>query len=66
MQQPPPDQLVPNVAGRALRDAVRILHGRGFQVVVKGWGAVDHTWPAAGERAPVGSTVTMFAAAPAK
>ncbi|HEY6091708.1 MAG TPA: penicillin-binding transpeptidase domain-containing protein [Gemmatimonadales bacterium] len=65
-RQSPVDLVIPNVAGRALREAVRTLHGRGFQVVIKGWGLVDHTWPAAGERAPVGSTVTMFATAPAK
>src|SRR5579859_1993580 len=55
------DRVVPNVTGRPLREAARALHRRGFHVVVKGWGVVDHTWPAAGETAPAGATVTIFA-----
>ena len=57
--------VVPDVTGRSLREATRLLHRRGFQVVVKGWGPVHHTWPAAGEKAPSGTTVTMFGASPA-
>jgi hypothetical protein len=56
-----PDRVVPNVTGRALRDAARTLHRRGFRVVVKGWGIVEHTWPAAGDSATAGTTVTIFA-----
>jgi cell division protein FtsI (penicillin-binding protein 3) len=56
-----PDRIVPNVTGRPLREAARTLHARGFHVVVKGWGVVHHTWPAAGEHATAGSTVTVFA-----
>ena len=52
---------VPDVTGRPLREAARTLHRRGFHVVVKGWGVIHHTWPAAGESAPTGSTVTIFA-----
>ena len=52
---------VPDVTGRPLREAARSLHRRGFHVVVKGWGVIHHTWPAAGDSAPAGSTVTMFA-----
>jgi len=52
---------VPDVAGRDLRDAVRVLHRRGFRVALKGWGAADHTWPAAGVVAPAGTLVTLFA-----
>ncbi len=59
-----PDRMVPNVTGRALREAARALHARGFHVVVKGWGIIHHTWPAAGEHAAAGSTVTMFAEPP--
>ncbi len=59
-----PDRIVPNVTGRPLREAARTLHGRGFHVVVKGWGVVHHTWPAAGEHAATGSTVTVFAEPP--
>jgi len=59
-----PDRMVPNVTGRPLREAARALHARGFHVVVKGWGIIHHTWPAAGEHAATGSTVTMFAEPP--
>ena len=59
-----PDRVVPNVTGRPLREAARTLHRRGFHVVVKGWGVIHHTWPAAGERATVGTTVTVFAEPP--
>jgi hypothetical protein len=43
---------------------VRALHRRGFRVALKGWGAAEHTWPAAGDSAALGSTVTLFAVAP--
>ena len=59
-----PDRIVPNVTGRPLRETARTLHARGFNVVVKGWGVVHHTWPAAGEHAAVGTTVTVFAEPP--
>jgi beta-lactam-binding protein with PASTA domain len=55
------ERAVPNVTGKPLREAARALHARGFKVVVKGWGVVHHTWPAAGEDAVAGSTVTVFA-----
>src|SRR3989454_685073 len=53
---------VPDVTGRPLREAVRALHRRGFRVALKGWGVAHHTWPAAGDSAAVGATVTLFAA----
>jgi cell division protein FtsI (penicillin-binding protein 3) len=53
---------VPDVAGRTLRDAARTLHRRGFRVALRGWGLAEHTWPAAGDSARVGSLVTLFAA----
>src|SRR4051812_36672994 len=53
--QPAPDRTVPNVAGKTLRAAAGVLHRRGFQVVVKGWGIVHHTWPAAGESGAAGA-----------
>jgi cell division protein FtsI (penicillin-binding protein 3) len=56
-----PARTVPDVTGRPLREAARVLHRRGFHVVVKGRGVIHHTWPSAGETAPVGATVTMFA-----
>ena len=52
---------VPDITGKPLRAAARTLHRRGFKVVVKGWGVVHHTWPAAGEQAVAGATVTVFA-----
>jgi cell division protein FtsI (penicillin-binding protein 3) len=58
---PVADRTVPDVTGRPLREAVRALHRRGFEVVIKGWGVTHHTWPAAGERAAPGATVTLFA-----
>src|SRR2546425_4136478 len=61
---PAPRRAVPNVPGRPLRDAIRVLHRRGFHVVLKGWGPVDHTWPGAGDSAAVGSVVTLFASHP--
>jgi cell division protein FtsI (penicillin-binding protein 3) len=59
-----PDQRIPDVTGKSLREAARALHRRGLRVVIKGWGVVHHTWPAAGEEAPVGATVTIFAEPP--
>src|SRR5439155_14275227 len=57
-------RIVPDVAGLGMRDAVRALHRRGFRVVFKGWGNAAHTWPAAGDSATAGATVTLFAVAP--
>src|SRR5205807_1882858 len=51
---------VPDVTGLPLRDAVRTLHRRGFRVVLKGFGVTHHTWPAAGDSAAAGATVTLF------
>src|SRR2546430_13884484 len=62
--QPRVERAVPDVTGKSLRHAARTLHQRGFHVVLKGWGAVHPTWPAAGERAPAGATVTMVAQPP--
>ncbi len=56
-----PKRAVPDVTGRQLREAALTLHRRGFRVVVKGWGVVHHSWPAAGATAAAGSTVTLFA-----
>lgn len=55
------EHAVPNVTGKPLREAARTLHRRGFKVSLKGWGVVHHTWPAAGDKAVAGSTVTVFA-----
>jgi cell division protein FtsI (penicillin-binding protein 3) len=61
---PAPELAVPDVAGLGMRAAVRALHRRGFRVALKGWGAAEHTWPAAGDSAALGSIVTLFAKAP--
>src|SRR6266496_1552097 len=61
---PGPRGTVPDVTGLGMREAVRTLHRRGFRVTLKGWGAAEHTWPAAGDSAAVGSTVTLFAGGP--
>jgi cell division protein FtsI (penicillin-binding protein 3) len=53
-------RVVPNVAGRPLREAVRALHRRGFRVALRGWGDAEHTWPAAGESLEAGALVTLF------
>jgi cell division protein FtsI (penicillin-binding protein 3) len=58
-----PGRVVPDVAGRPLREAVRSLHRRGFRVALRGWGSPDHTIPAAGSTAPAGSVVTVIAGA---
>ena len=58
---PGPRGPVPDVTGLGMREAVRALHRRGFRVTLKGWGWAEHTWPAAGDSASVGSTVTLFA-----
>ena len=54
-------QTVPDVTGLRLREAVRALHRRGFRVALSGWGTAEHTWPAAGDSAATGATVTLFA-----
>src|SRR3989440_703324 len=56
-----PRRAVPDVAGLGMREAVRTLHRRGFRVSLRGWGVAEHTWPAAGDSASAGSTVTLFA-----
>src|SRR5207249_1268356 len=55
---------VPGVTGLPLRDAVRTLHRRGFRGVLKGFGVTHHTWPAAGDSAAAGATVTLFGSRP--
>src|SRR2546426_788825 len=59
-----PRRSVPDVAGRNLREAVRVLHRQGFRVVLRGWGVARRTSPAAGDSAAAGSAVTLFAAPP--
>jgi cell division protein FtsI (penicillin-binding protein 3) len=60
---------VPDVRGRDLRAAVRVLHARGFRVILRGSLALepgqtgviaDRTMPAAGEMLEIGSAVTLF------
>ena len=56
-----PRRAVPDVTNLGMRDAVRMLHRRGFRVALRGWGEAEHTWPAAGDSAAAGSVVTLFA-----
>jgi len=56
-----PRSAVPDVTGLEMREAVRTLHRRGFRVRLRGWGSAEHTWPAAGDSATVGSAVTLWA-----
>jgi hypothetical protein len=56
-----PVRTVPDVAGRSMREAVHVLHRRGFRVALKGWGVARRTAPAAGDSAAAGSVVTLFA-----
>jgi cell division protein FtsI (penicillin-binding protein 3) len=53
---------VPDVRGRDLREAVHVLHQRGFQVVLRGWGTPQRTAPPAGDSLPAGAAVVLFAA----
>jgi cell division protein FtsI (penicillin-binding protein 3) len=52
---------VPDVAGMTLRAAARVLHRRGYEVRIDGWGRVTGTAPPAGTDAPSGSAVTIHA-----
>ena len=56
-----PARVVPDVSGQPLREAVLSLHRRGFRVALRGWGTPDRTAPPAGNSAPAGSIVTLFA-----
>lgn len=56
-----PRRPVPKVTGRPLREAVLALHRSGFRVIVRGRGVAEHTWPAGGDSARAGSSVTLFA-----
>ena len=44
-----------------MREAVRLLHRRGFRVALKGWGVARRTAPAADDSIAAGSVVTLFA-----
>jgi cell division protein FtsI (penicillin-binding protein 3) len=57
----PAPRPVPDVAGRPVREALHLLHRRGFRVALRGWGQADRTSPDAGARAPAGTVVTLFA-----
>lgn len=52
---------VPSVGGRSVREAALALHRRGFRVSLRGLGRVVRTVPAAGETAPPGASVTVWA-----
>lgn len=52
---------VPEVSGLPLRDAVRLLHARGFYVRLRGTGVAVHTEPAVGTVRPKGDTLMLVA-----
>ena len=52
---------VPSVAGRSVREAALALHRRGFRMSLQGMGRVVRTTPEAGETAPPGASVTVWA-----
>jgi membrane peptidoglycan carboxypeptidase len=52
---------VPSVAGRSVREAALALHRRGFRMRLQGMGQVVRTVPEAGETAPPGASVTVWA-----
>jgi len=56
-----PGLAVPDVAGRTAREAVLALHRRGFRVSLQGLGRVSRTLPKAGQSAPPGTAVTVWA-----
>ncbi|MCZ6760545.1 MAG: penicillin-binding transpeptidase domain-containing protein [Gemmatimonadetes bacterium] len=51
--------LVPQVAGKSMREAASMLHERGLRVVVDGWGRVNGTVPAAGDTVAIGTLVRL-------
>jgi cell division protein FtsI (penicillin-binding protein 3) len=52
---------VPEVQGRTVREAALALHREGFRVALRGLGKVSRTTPPAGETAPPGTTVVLWA-----
>ena len=52
---------VPGVEGRNVREAALALHREGFRVSLRGLGKVSRTTPPAGETAPPGTTVVVWA-----
>ncbi len=52
---------VPSVVGRGVREAALALHRRGFRVNLQGIGRVVRTQPEAGESAPPGTSVFVYA-----
>jgi cell division protein FtsI (penicillin-binding protein 3) len=55
-----PMLVVPHVGGRLPREAIHLLHQRGFTVQLRGTGTITHSEPMAGDSLPAGATVTLF------
>ncbi len=53
------ENLVPNVEGMGIRDAIYMLENAGLKVLFRGRGTVTRQRPRAGSRAQPGSTVTI-------
>ena len=54
--------IVPDIAGRTVREAVFALHQRGFRVRVEGTGRALRTSPPAGDSLSAGRTVVLYTA----
>jgi hypothetical protein len=52
---------VPTLEGLSIREAAFELHRQGFRVGLRGLGRVSHTAPPAGQTAPSGTTVVLWA-----
>ncbi len=52
---------IPDVSGTPVREAALALHRRGFRINLRGVGQVSRTAPPAGEAAPPGTAVTVWA-----
>src|SRR5688572_8493182 len=52
---------IPDVSGTPVREAALALHRRGFRINLRGIGEVSRTTPPAGQAAPPGTAVTVWA-----
>jgi hypothetical protein len=59
-----PDQVIPDVTEQVAPGWGARAPSSGLSGRDQSWGVVHHTWPAAGEQATAGATVTMFAEPP--
>jgi membrane peptidoglycan carboxypeptidase len=61
-EAPPSTALpVPDVVGQSVREAALAIHRRGFRMSLRGLGRVTRTAPAAGQPAPPGTSIAVWA-----